>query len=546
MLCSNPCDITYLKINLLTRYNKIKEILRAYIRNLETAVLDDNENNRMPPTVNGLLEQEHKHQSERPLSPGASRMTMEKASTFPLDRQNPPPSPPLSNNDSSSSGHRLKHASTGLSLDTMDENTSTSSGPDTDPMALISTRDLLEMDRQEQMHKSLGSSMTGLNLYPPPPQFAQVDLPNYTFSPGASPRLPHKLPSSDFPPSDTFIAGAQHYRSLPPAGTSLTGPSSNSDVATVPRLHKKLEPDGRGHDIPIDATWTKIRRSLVSPQVLAEAGVRYEARPTFVAILGSLSREKIADFARKTAELRASRSRRPRRSRTLEDDQYRAEQKEKHERERRKRNNLFQHRDDICNEESDTSSRYSDSSSRESEDDLNESRRPRYSSKRDAKSTVPRDSTLFIVDPVVSEEKASPSTTTAPKPILKNKNENRVHFDRNGTPFEVPNSPENSYSERRRRDDRDRRDRDRDRDRNRTRERDRDRDRESRRERERDRDRERYSRRHDRHDRERDRDSHRDRDRGRRQRHSDLIRAAGIGGAAASLLGVLAEAAVGL
>jgi hypothetical protein len=75
-----------------------------------------------------------------------------------------------------------------------------------------------------------------------------------------------------------------------------------------PRQQSQLAPDSKGQTIPLDATWTKIDRKLVSPEVLERAGVRYEARPNFVAVLGILSREQIEDYARKSFEVRNARS----------------------------------------------------------------------------------------------------------------------------------------------------------------------------------------------------------------------------------------------
>ncbi|EXK93460.1 hypothetical protein FOQG_04747 [Fusarium oxysporum f. sp. raphani 54005] len=59
-----------------------------------------------------------------------------------------------------------------------------------------------------------------------------------------------------------------------------------------------VAPDQDGRAIPDDAHWTKISRKLVSVEVLQRAGVRYEARPDYVAILGVLSREKVAKLVR--------------------------------------------------------------------------------------------------------------------------------------------------------------------------------------------------------------------------------------------------------
>lgn len=56
-----------------------------------------------------------------------------------------------------------------------------------------------------------------------------------------------------------------------------------------------------------DETWTKIRRTLISPSVLDKAGIVYQVFPDFVAILGRLSRLEIAEFAHESDELRRRR-----------------------------------------------------------------------------------------------------------------------------------------------------------------------------------------------------------------------------------------------
>lgn len=72
---------------------------------------------------------------------------------------------------------------------------------------------------------------------------------------------------------------------------------------SIPRSIR-IAPDSRGKKIPPDATWTKISRRLVSPIVLERAGVRYEARPSFVAVLGVLSKAEIMEYARLSTEVR--------------------------------------------------------------------------------------------------------------------------------------------------------------------------------------------------------------------------------------------------
>ena len=67
---------------------------------------------------------------------------------------------------------------------------------------------------------------------------------------------------------------------------------------------RRVAPDTLGKEIPLDAIWTKISRRIVSPQILERVGVRYEARPDFVAVLGAISKETIIQWARLSAEAR--------------------------------------------------------------------------------------------------------------------------------------------------------------------------------------------------------------------------------------------------
>ncbi|TVY33075.1 hypothetical protein LSUB1_G008435, partial [Lachnellula subtilissima] len=87
--------------------------------------------------------------------------------------------------------------------------------------------------------------------------------------------------------------------------------SSTEGFGTSPRPDSsRLAPDSYGNEIPSDAKWTKMARRLVSPEVLAQDRRRYEARPDFVAVLGVLSRDEIEEYAVRSQILRAARSRR--------------------------------------------------------------------------------------------------------------------------------------------------------------------------------------------------------------------------------------------
>jgi len=282
-----------------------------------------------------------------------------------------------------------------------------------------------------------------------------------------------------------------------------------------------------------------VRGRLISQEVLNRHGRRFEARPDYIAILGRLSREEIAEYVRESVECRAARSRKyghrsseyPREKR-----RSRADSKSSHDED-----------GSVSSGESDTT-------------DLND----------DKTSPKGTKSYPYIVNfPEKEKETASPAATVQPKSILKNKNENHVRFDFD-EPYEVEprsgRSPPKGDRDRRskryhdddyRDDERSRRHRrepdgrprrrsleDRDRRRSDHRERDQDRDRV------RDRgyrDRE-YR---DREYRDRERDRYRDDDKkddksSKKKAWGETLGAVGIGGAAVSLLGVLAEAATGI
>ncbi|KAH8812077.1 hypothetical protein F5884DRAFT_784305 [Xylogone sp. PMI_703] len=94
--------------------------------------------------------------------------------------------------------------------------------------------------------------------------------------------------------------------SLQPGGIPIPGRSPGASPRLEPR---KLAPDQYGNEVPPDAKWTQIKRSLISPEVLEQDGLRYEAYPEFVAILGVLSRKEIERLAARSKVIRQSRAR---------------------------------------------------------------------------------------------------------------------------------------------------------------------------------------------------------------------------------------------
>ncbi|KAF5516115.1 hypothetical protein CGCS363_v001935 [Colletotrichum siamense] len=448
---------------------KNKEVLRAYIRELEESTGNDA---TAPPSVRGLLAQERgetygSYNDRRKAVPA-------------VDPRTSVPNLPA----------QYSSLSTYDREDEMDDHN--------DSLALISTRDLMALD-------NLNTGMENLRI-------AAAPLQNYSISPSDA------SPSTRYLPPEVASNLGVSPRFVPPMsrGGLPFGASPRTSAS-------RLAPDARGKDIPLEAQWTRIRRALVSPEVLERAGVRYEARPDYVAVLGVLTREEITNFARLSAEARSARSRG---RRPPPPNNSNNSPPTPRSRRRADSRGFTSSSDDILWDSSDATS--SDSG---------------YDHKKESKQAY------YIVPPPSDKEKGtSPSATVQPKPILKNKNENHVRFD--PEPHELEPTPPRSYREERdksrhrssRRDHRDGgHDRDRgDRERNRDRERDyRDRDhREHREHREhRDRDRDHYPRRHH-----RDRTAERER-RDKKKAWGETLGAVGIGGAAASLLSVLTEAA---
>ncbi|KAK2592547.1 hypothetical protein QQS21_009762 [Conoideocrella luteorostrata] len=465
-----------------------KDVLRAYIRELQSMSCA---NGGPPPTVRGLLEQEVMNQpSPPPIPPKEPFLSKElypsadnhKYSPIMKSERRMPDDSPMA----------PTYTKGNCSFSSEDGGSEAN-----DSLALISTRDLVAMDN------NINAGMANMHLHPSVSHLAapQIRSGRSLLPPGMAGSWPPPHSTTGQPNSTHSLNGSPnigYVQSIYPAAVSAVGTQPNA-IPHSPRAVNRLAPDRHGKDIPMDAPWTKIRRSLISPEVLERAGVRYEARPDYVAILGRLTREQVAEYARQSSDCRAARSGRyaPQRPH----DQYH----------RRDRADSKSSREDNDND----SVLWDESDVTDYDDDK--------TSEKGTKSYP------YIVHPP-SKNKTSPSTTVMPKPILKNKNENHVRFD--PEPHEVEIKSSRSYDDNydRRRENGSRRHRDR-------------RDSGSKRD-----DRSRWDDDRARNSNRNDRDRRRDR---RDERHSKkknwggTIGAVGIGGAAASLLGVLAEAAVG-
>ncbi|KAL7947060.1 hypothetical protein V8C42DRAFT_300740 [Trichoderma barbatum] len=473
-----------------------EDVLRAYIQEIESV---PSMKDGVPPTVRGLLELDG---NSAPTPMYARHMTFppvdyQKASASMKTERLMPDQPPFP-----SLAQELSYDPRGWASGEND-------GSISDCFTLTSTRDLLMMD-------SLSMDMAGLNLSGSP---TQSDTPSFQpIMSGALPLPEIRLPTSAAP------------QAIPQAKQlSVEGPAPHVYGSSAPPAYggtstARLAPDSYGREIPMHAEWTKIKRSVVSPEALERAGVRYEARPGYVAILGRLSLDQVTHYARLSAECRAARR--------GVFPVTKHHHHHHHHTSRPERTGSESSRDGSADDEKD-SERRSDIS------DADDDKAP------EEKGTK---SYPIIVNPPEKGKTSSPTSPVMPKPILKNKNTNHVRFD--PEPHEVDartdkdsRESRDSNSSRKSRD-RDEKDRD---DHSRRRE---DRDR-----RRRDSDPS-YD---DKHRRDRDRDDgyrshHNDRDRrddrrrerpAKRRPWGEALGVVGIGGAAASLLGVLAEAAMG-
>lgn len=603
----------------LTFYDRIclhiQDVLRAYIRQLdEESLLSGGQT----PTVRGFLkgyEQSHEplHVVPYPDYPGPVPDLSPKEMVYPtIDNEKFFPSmrmERLNPDEKPSNPPAMPSQATDLSYEQRSSDDGAFDGDSSDEsLALMSTRDLMALDKREA---DLAIAMDNMHLRAQAAAFghdmAFSASPQGRYLPSSSnPALltsaAHLQPGDEFGASPGFASSvpAPPYGSSPPPilhANSISAPAVGSTPSHAYGSHNqavryaRLAPDSLGREIPLDAKWTRIKRSLISPEVLNKAGVRYEARPDFVAILGVFNKDEIAEFARRSAEVRKRRGEQMRKDSRDEKDRYYPDKYKNWNVDPRQKNGLNDHdRHQSSNDFSDSSTDLCDSSDEYSDEEL-PAYRPRnrhHSEDKNGDEQEEKGTKVypFIVSPPEKENGHSPAATVKPKPILKNKNDDpHVRFDPEpkvldeGSPRSVPRHSERSERRHRERsdrerntarshDDRDSRDRERDRDRERERERERDRDRDRDRTRDRDRDDD-YHRQHRHHDsarrRDRDRDEHsrrrrredhnRDRYRDDNERSEDrsskrkvrgeTLRAVGIGGAAASLLSVLTEAAAG-
>ncbi|KAI1093228.1 hypothetical protein F5B19DRAFT_154593 [Rostrohypoxylon terebratum] len=299
---------------------KNQDVIRAYIRQLDEQV---SANGGSTPTVRGLLEnyrpQAHEGLQIAPyptcptyptsdeFSPEEFQPGIDEEKLFPSMRMKRLEGEEEEDDDDNQRRQppSMTNQPTYLSYDRH----SSSSGDDEDSMALMSTRELMALDKRAA-ELALAIPPGNIRLQPPR-QSGELVGSNYMSTSPTQHHLHssssrHALPSSSQHSNVVVDQSEVPSRHIPPSGGS---PEQQQALAALQQRGARLAPDSQGREIPLDAKWTRISRRLVSPEVLAGAGVRYEARPDFVAVLGELSREQIADFARRTTEARSSRRR---------------------------------------------------------------------------------------------------------------------------------------------------------------------------------------------------------------------------------------------
>ncbi len=140
------------------------------------------------------------------------------------------------------------------------------------PIQIITTRDLMMLDRTQDASS-----------------FAAFDSKYGPFTPVSSRSIP---------------TAAVHQASRSPQQSLNLIPLT----ANMLRINTVLAPDSQGREIPLDAQWTMMKRSLVSAELFELSGFRYEARPAFIAVLGVMRREDIARLALSTTRIRQHRT----------------------------------------------------------------------------------------------------------------------------------------------------------------------------------------------------------------------------------------------
>ncbi|KAF5879089.1 uncharacterized protein Bfra_006293 [Botrytis fragariae] len=301
-------------------------------------------------------------------------------SSAPHRQLSPPLTPKISTTDLDISKSQCAKDISGSKLNSEDNTSSTHQtisrypvNPNNDNTSIIQTSDLLLLpcfatsNPQLLPPSSPGSWNSNLNSYsypdePPNKNIQSPQLKTMTLRPKhSSDPVQKSSPRTSGVRFDLPDANQSSKTHTPSSGNN---PHDSTIPIPIPTsiLKSKIAPDSSGHEIPQDAKWTKVKRSLISPEVLMKDGRRFEARPEFVAILGILTKEEIQQYAERSHVLR-------------EERWWRNHPEQRERRERGERSERSRRRNSGDEESSSCSSNSSSEMSSDSDSDINEHRR---------------------------------------------------------------------------------------------------------------------------------------------------------------------------
>jgi hypothetical protein len=164
--------------------------------------------------------------------------------------------------------------------------------PSPQPILKVSTADFHEAKWQKE--KSGSSSDSSIHRTKSPANGSIIQTSDLLPSTSVPQLLPPPSPSAyHSQPEDATRSitlrpkRSSNRKTISPRTSSIQIPGRHSSpqvgsigLSTSPKPEStlpRLAPDSYGNEIPPDAKWTKIKRSLVSPEVLDQDGRRYEA-----------------------------------------------------------------------------------------------------------------------------------------------------------------------------------------------------------------------------------------------------------------------------
>jgi hypothetical protein len=139
---------------------------------------------------------------------------------------------------------------------------------------------MLENEYEAESPKSPRPDLRGEHSYSPSgsPTLATNPASNYSIprSMALRPKIQLPLEAVSGEVSPQYGTSPSRYGTSPRYGLSARPIPRNAGDGYSSRA-SGLAPDSFGREIPLDALWTKIKRSVISPEVLEQDGRRYEA-----------------------------------------------------------------------------------------------------------------------------------------------------------------------------------------------------------------------------------------------------------------------------